>query len=351
MSQFFIRDVTPFDLDGLFAVAEHLDSVNLPHDRQVLERQIDRSQKSFSGVLDVFQREYLFVLLEREEGAGPSFSERVLGTSMIHAQHGTRKAPHIFFDVMTDERYSETLDRHFVHQVLRIGYNYNGPTEIGGLILMPAYRGHEMSLGKWLSYVRFLYLSQHRALFRDEVLSELLPPLQDDGTSLLWEHLGRHFTGLSYQQADRISQTNKEFIRTLFPSEPMYTCLLPQHVQSMIGQVGPETRGVEKMLRRIGFQYAYRVDPFDGGPHFTAPTDEVKLVARTHEATITKLLLPAELPKTRALVAVELTEAPFFRCVHTPCKASGEGGVEIEAGAAEHLGLGEGAKVWVLPLE
>ena len=54
----------------------------------------------------------------------------------------------------------------------------------------------------------------------------------------------------------------------------------------VIGKVGPQTRGVEKMLRRIGFRYAERVDPFDGGPHFTAPTDEVLLVQRTHEARV-----------------------------------------------------------------
>ena len=48
----------------------------------------------------------------------------------------------------------------------------------------------------------------------------------------------------------------------------------------MIGKVGAQTRGVEKLLRRIGFRYADRVDPFDGGPHFTARMEEIALVAR-----------------------------------------------------------------------
>ena len=99
-------------------------------------------------------------------------------------------------------------------------------------------------------------MARHRALFRDEVLSELMPPLEPDGTSLLWESLGRHFTGLSYQEADRLSQSNKEFIRALFPQDPIYVTLLPPHVQELIGQVGPDTRGVEKMLRAVGFSYA-----------------------------------------------------------------------------------------------
>src|SRR5579884_2478297 len=205
---------------------------------------------------------------------------------MIFAQHGSRRAPHIFFDVLHEERYSETLDLHFAHRVLRIGYNYKGLTEIGGLVLRPELRGHPVRLGRSLAYVRFLYLARHRTLFREEVLSELMPPLEPDGTSLLWESLGRKFTGLSYQEADRLSQTNKEFIRALFPQDPIYTCLLPKDVQDLIGVVGPETKGVERMLRKIGFQYAERIDPFDGGPHFIAKTDELTLVKSIKKAEV-----------------------------------------------------------------
>src|SRR6516162_6485500 len=223
---FTIREVFAEDLEGLHAVAAHLNTVNLPNDRSVLEKLIELSRKSFAGQLDVFKREYLFVLVD---------DDKIIGTSMIHAQHGTRRAPHIFFDVLPDERYSETLDKHFIHRVLRIGYNYNGPTEIGGLVLHPSYRRNPVAFGKWLSYVRFLYIGLHRASFRDEVLAELLPPIEADGTSLLWESLGRHFTGMSYQEADRLSQTNKEFIRSLFPAEPIYISLLPANVQKLIG--------------------------------------------------------------------------------------------------------------------
>ncbi len=204
---------------------------------------------------------------------------------MIHAQHGTKRTPHVFFDVLEDERYSETLDIHKSHRLLRIGYNYSGPTEIGGLVLQPEYRGHKVALGKWLSYVRFLYIGLHRPDFRDEVISELLPPLDPDGTSIMWEAIGRQFTGMSYQEADRLSQTNKEFVRALFPQEPHLSVaqLFPKDArQDVIGQVGPQTKGVEAMLRRIGFRYAERIDPFDGGPHFIARTDEITLVRGAH---------------------------------------------------------------------
>ncbi len=294
---FRIRQSRRDDVDQILEVAEHLDTVNLPANREHLERILALSQASFDATVAVVDREYLFVL---EDLA----TQRVIGTSMILAQHGTRRAPHIFFRVENDERYSYTLDRYFVHRVLRIGYNYDGPTEIGGLTLLPSYRGNAHGLGRLLSYVRFLFIRMHRPLFRDHVLSELLPPLEADGTSRLWEHVGRHFTGLTYQEADLLSKDNKEFIHALFPDDPIHCELLPPEVAGVIGQVGPETRGVEKMLRRIGFDYAGQIDPFDGGPHFSARTDAITLVAGARQAMVSPH--PDErAPWSQAIVAID----------------------------------------------
>src|SRR5690606_24934113 len=130
----------------------------------------------FREVLEPNKRQYVFVLVDRK-------ASRVIGTSMIISQLGTRDVPYIYFDVLEDERYSKTLDKHFKHTVLRIGYSYDGPTEIGGLILLPEYRRVPERLGQFISYVRFLFIATHRSVFQDEVLAELLPPLEPDGTS------------------------------------------------------------------------------------------------------------------------------------------------------------------------
>ncbi|HEY6462022.1 MAG TPA: arginine N-succinyltransferase [Polyangiaceae bacterium] len=342
-----IRGAVPSDEDQLLAVAGHLNTVNLPNDREEIRGILEHSQKSFTGaVKDPRRREYVFVLADLD-------AQRIVGTSMVIGQLGRRDAPYIYVDVSEEERYSQTLDKHFRHVVLKIGYSYNGPTEIGGLIVSPDYRKKPEKLGLLISYVRFLFIRMHREWFKDELLAELLPPLEPDGTSHLWDAVGRKFTDMTYADADRLSKKNKEFIKGLFPEGAIYASLLPQQAQDVIGKVGVATRGVEKMLRRIGFRYAWRVDPFDGGPHFTAPTDEVALVQRTHEAKITGILgpAPAELPKTRALVAVETPEPPYFRCVYTPWRSPAEGTAEIAKAGATHLGLAEGAKAWVLPID
>jgi arginine N-succinyltransferase len=220
----------------------------------------------------------------------------------------------VFLQVFEDERYSESLDRYMVHECLRLGYNYDGPTEIGGLILLPEYRGHRASLGRFLSYTRFLFLAMHRPVFRDRVLSELLPPLEPDGTSRLWNHFGRVFTGLTYSEADLLSKDNKEFIKSLFPHGLVYTSLFPDEVREVIGAVGPETMGVEKMLRRIGFEFARTIDPFDGGPHFIAETDRITLVADSRRVVLADQ--PAEGPERWTIAAVEASsERPRFRAV------------------------------------
>jgi arginine N-succinyltransferase len=304
MSRFQIRAARRDDEDELLALARYLNTVNLPNDRHAIAQLLDVSERSFDGSIEnPRDREYIFLLRDLERGVAA-------GTSMIIAQLGRPGEPYIYLAVDTEEKYSATLKKHFVHRVLSVRYVYDGPTEIGGLVVHPDYRSGPDKLGTLISYVRFLFVAMQRATFRDELLAELLPPLEPDGTSHLWEALGRHFTELSYSEADRLSKRNKEFIRTLFPQGEIYASVLPAHAQAVIGAVGEQTRGVEKMLRRVGFHYAKRVDPFDGGPHFVAPTDEVSLVRGTRRV---ELAHDASAHLTdRVLLGRRLPGPPYF---------------------------------------
>lgn len=343
--RFELRGAVQADEDQILTIARHLNTVNLPDQREGVQQILELSQRSFTGAIkDPKRRQYVFVLVDLAK-------EVIIGTSMIFGQLGRRDAPYIYLDVTDEERYSATLDKHFKHTVLSIGYSFNGPTEIGGLVLHPDYRRVPERLGTFLSYVRFLYLKMHREWFRDEVLAELLPPLEEDGTSHLWDALGRHFTGLTYAEADKLSRRNKEFIRGLFPEGTIYASLLPPQAQDVIGKVGAQTRGVEKLLRRIGFRYAERVDPFDGGPHFTAMTDEITLVQRSSQQKLEALLEPGLKTKRRALLAVEDTRPPWFRSVLGALEERPDKGCAIEAHATKALGLSAGDSVWILPLD
>jgi arginine N-succinyltransferase len=267
---------------------------------------------------------------------------------MVIAQYGRRDTPFISLEVKKEEKYSQMLDRHFEHKLLRLTFNYHGPTEIGGLIVLPEYRKVAERLGQLISYVRFLFIAMHRADFQDEVVAELLPPLEADGTSYLWEALGRHFTGLTYQEADKLSKKNKEFIRSLFPLVDIYAALLPTQAQEVIGVVGPQTKGVEKLLRRVGFRYANRVDPFDGGPEFRARTDEITLVQLSATGPV-GVVAPVPADAKQHIVLVERAAKPYVLGVRTPAVRGPE--LTIPPEAAEAIGVRVGDHVWTLPLD
>lgn len=349
-----IRGAIPEDEEALLSLARELNTVNLPHDRAHIQRLLTHTVKSFTGEIAPKLRKYVFVLWDLDKG-------RAAGTSMVVAQLGRRGAPYIYFDVLGEEKYAGSVDKHFHHQLLRIGFSYDGPTEIGGLVVAPEYRAAPERLGLLISYVRFLFIAAKRSLFRDVLLAELLPPLLPDGTSHLWEAIGRRFTDMSYPEADLLSSENKDFIRDLFPRDSIYVTLLSPEAQGVIGQVGDQTKGVEKMLRRIGFAYADRVDPFDGGPHFTADTDSVTLVKSTVEAGVagslqevtpgSEVVTKGGTPRaTRHLVSRDLTEPPYFRAIVTPASIT-RGRVRMTEPALEHLGVSNGDKLWCLPLE
>lgn len=283
-----LRDAATSDLKGLKRLAAVLNSVNLPDNEEVLSSLVERSVRSFSGKIEnPFEREYLFVLQDQKTRA-------LVGTSMIIAQHGTWEAPHIYFQVTQAEHYSASIDAHFKHTVLSIGYNYEGPTEIGGLVVDPPHRSGPEKPGKQLSYGRFLFMAMHKKLFRERVLAELLPPLLPDGRSLLWESCGKKFTGLEYPEADKLSRKNKEFIKELFPASDIYATLFPERAQRIIGEVHPETKGVQRMLERIGFKYESHIDPFDGGPHYEATLADVALVRKHRSAVVASEDLDAD---------------------------------------------------------
>src|SRR5471030_3224074 len=115
---YLLRDARPTDIAGLERLAKILNTVNLPHDRAALEETLDRAVRSFSGAItEPREREYLFVAEDLASG-------NIVGTSLIIAQHGTKNTPHLYFEVIEDQRYSSTLDKHFHHIVLRLGRDF-----------------------------------------------------------------------------------------------------------------------------------------------------------------------------------------------------------------------------------
>lgn len=275
MHRFVVRPARMGDLADVHNLARHLNSVNLPNEESILREVIDKSIQSFTGQLSPSACEYMFVLHDR-------LSDKVVGSSAIIAQHGTADLPHYFFDVKRVHRYSKTRDISVEQEVLQLGCDTQGMTEIGRLVLLPDYRHVSQKLGRFLSYVRFFWMAMCPAeRFCKRVLAELLPPLEADGKSPLWEAIGRRFTRMDYTEADHASRTNKEFIATLFPPDPFYVDMLPTEAREVIGVVGKGNKGAKYLLEMAGFSFGKKVDPFDGGPHFEADLEAIVPIQQT----------------------------------------------------------------------
>ena len=96
-----------------------------------------------------------------------------------------------------------------------------------------------------------------------------------------------------------------------------------------------QTLGVERMLVAAGFRYARRVDPFDGGPHFVARTEEVTLIAKARRARYRGALdVTAASSAERAVVLQYLPRPPYVVSVQSEFRWSEPDGVCLPSGSS-----------------
>ncbi len=337
---FLIRRAKPDDVPTLLKLARMVHFINLPPDREIIESKVNWSRQCFllasegtlsvasstagapssgvlaSGLRDLTGRSplFMFVLEQLENNGG------CIGTSQIISKMGGPGRPNVSLQLARKEMFSQSLQVGVTHTIATLHLDEAGPTEIGGLILQPSFRGHRQKLGRLLSAIRFHFMALHRDLFGPRVLAEMMGPITPDGYSPFWEHCARCFINLSYEEADKFCQESKEFILTLFPPEPIYLTLLAPEARNAVGQVGPETVPARRMLEKLGFKYHQRIDPFDGGPHLEAMLEEIDLVRTTR---LLKLGEPAKASakpdsglKSRGYVST-LDDDGEFRAVET----------------------------------
>lgn len=335
-----LRPIEERDAEAIERLSHVPGMFNLAGDRDAQLEKIGRSKRSFAGKnKHRWDDKFIFVAEDTE-------TQKVIGTSMIAAQHGTPESPHFYFEVSNEEKFSETINTGFIHGTLKLRYDPHGPSEIGALVIDPDVRKSDAKLGRQISFVRFLYLALHRARFQRRLIAELLPPLNKRGQSPLWEAIGRRFTSMDYWEADALCAKNKEFIFSLFPSGKIYTTFLPAEARNSIGKVGKDTEPVVHMLKKIGFAYHNQVDPFDGGPHLWADVEEIVPVKKTKAFTVNPLLTDGE--ESLGLVAPP-EGAQGFRAMHSAVQISGSQIRLEDLAVMDALQIREGSKIHFMP--
>ena len=370
---YLIRRAKLTDTPTLHKLAKMVHFINLPPDKDIIQAKIVHSRNTFlkaAGGVEGYEKEdvpdsvlktvksdkslgglgattheadlFMFVLEDTESG-------QPLGSSQVLAKMGGPGSPNVSFKLSQKHFFSQSLQTGTSHMVAELYLDESGPTEIGGLILQPSFRGHKKKLGLFLSMIRFHMIGLHRSLFADRVLAEMMAPITPEGDSLLWDYLGRRFVPLSYDEADRFCQYSREFITSLLPKDPIYLSLLPPNARAAVAQVHNETKSARKMLEHLGFEYRNFVDPFDGGPHLDAKTDDILPVASTHTRTLGN---PVAASKCNDMCIVSKfdSDGDFLAIHEKACLVNGEA-LSLTKECMEALEVEKGDEVGVTPMD
>ncbi|MEM8836440.1 MAG: arginine N-succinyltransferase [Planctomycetota bacterium] len=353
---YLIRRAQAKDIDLMLKLAKMVHFINLPADKEIITEKVQRSRISFRAVArgeetleiagdrSAVGQSPLFVFVIEDTSTG-----NALGCSMVVSKMGGPDHPNIAFDLTRREFFSKDLQMGTTQVTAKLIADTSSPTEIGGLILGPSFRRHPARLGKQISLIRFHFIGAHRRHFADTVLAEMMAPITPDGRNTLWEFLGRRFINLSYSEADKFCQHSREFMLNLLPREEIYLSLLPPEARALVGEVGPDTMPARRMLESLGFAYNGRIDPFDGGPHLNANTDDIELVRDTFTAPLAGAGEGASMQHTGFVSS--FNEDGEFRAMYSSFERNGTESISLPAETISMLETREGDDIACTPID
>ncbi|NVJ97510.1 MAG: arginine N-succinyltransferase [Alphaproteobacteria bacterium] len=281
------------DLEALMTLAAKAGKglTTIPRDKNAMADRIDASVSSFARPTKNLTAETYLMVLEEADSS-------ISGLSAIYTNLGHDQP-----------FYSYRLSRHAAHapeigvkaeaSVLSLVNDFHGYDEIGTLFLDPARRGG--GRGKLLSFSRFMLMAAFPERFSTRVMAEMRGWTDEQGRSPFWEAVGRKFFHMEFSDADVKSGISNRFIADLMPKVPIYTTLLPQEAQDVIGITHEKTRPARALLEKQGFLFREQVDVFDAGPCLEVDLANIPLVRGTRQTTLANL--PDEALGAPALVA------------------------------------------------
>jgi arginine N-succinyltransferase len=281
-----VRPVRGDDFEAIYEMAKLTGGgfTNLPPDRGTLVEKLARSADAFARdskepAPDLF----MFVLENVETGA-------IRGTCQAFGQVGIENRFYSY-RISTLTQTSAQLGRSFRADSLSLVTDFDGCSEVGGLFLHPEARAG--GLGLLLARSRYLFIKLHRQRFGAKLLAELRGVIDENGHSPFWDAIAGRFFGMDFREADEFNATHgTQFIADLMPKTPIYTAMLPESAQAVMGVPHASGRAAMKMLEREGFGHDGYIDIFDGGPTMTVATDQVRTVRDAREETVAEIAEP-----------------------------------------------------------
>lgn len=274
-----IRYIEPKDVNDLYLLAQKagFGLTSLQPNMEKLAARIERACKTVADELSKADQVYLFVLEDTE-------LNKVVGVCGIEVALGL-KEPWYNFHVGTQVHASEPLSVYKALPTLYLSNDHTNCSELCTLFLDPDYRLNKN--GKFLSKVRFLFLSAFRQYFEETIVAEMRGYSDANGQSPFWNAVGHKFFDIEFTKADYLSGVGqKAFIAELMPRHPLYVDMLPDDAKAAIGIVHPNTRPAYNLLLEEGLRYKGYVDIFDGGATLQADIENLRAIKESQSVVV-----------------------------------------------------------------
>jgi arginine N-succinyltransferase len=330
---FRMRAARASDLQPLYEMAKLTGGgfTNLPPDRPSLKKKLDRAAAAFARKADEIADELFVLVLENVETGD------VRGTCQLFSKVG-QTTPFYSYRIGQLTQHSVELNRTFKAEMLTLGTDLEGSSEVGGLFLHPNERAG--GLGMLIARSRYLFIRNHRARFGDKIFAELRGVIDEAGGSPFWDGLAGRFFGMGFQDADEFNAVHgNQFIADLMPKHPIYTAMLTETARAAIGLPHPSGRAAMRMLENEGFAWESYIDIFDGGPTMTAKTDNIRSIREAGDSVIVGVK-PVEGEKR----LVARGRLPDFVAAYAQVEQTDQG-IIIDPEGAAALGVEVGSEV------
>jgi len=251
----------------------------LPAKRSHLLNKVERSITSFEQDVDTAGEEsYLFVLEETLTG-------QILGTGAVNALAGNREPFYAFRNDIKIHS-SRELNVHSRIHALTLNHDLSDHSQLCSFYIVPALA--DSLYPSLITLGRLLFMSIFPMRFANEWMA-VLPGIADEhGRAPFWEHVGRKFFGIDYNQVEYYNGTrNKTFIAEMMPYHPLYVALINEEAQAVMGLVHKDAELQCSLLCEQGFEADKYVEIFDAGPILTAQRNALFLSQKIQQVKLT----------------------------------------------------------------
>ncbi|MBL4907917.1 MAG: arginine N-succinyltransferase [Sneathiella sp.] len=330
-----IREAKLSDLDQLMEISSATGSgmSSMPTNLQSWQAKLEKSEESFAKEASEPKGEIYFMAMEDADNG------KIVGTTAIYAGVGLSQ-PFYSYKVSKLVSFSKELDKKNQMEVLHLVNDFTGTTEIGSLYLDPDYR--KDGNGRFLSRCRFLMFADFPDRFGETIIAEMRGWQDGEGQSPFWEHLGRKFFGLGFENADFMSSVKgNQFITDLMPRHPVYSDLLPEAARNAIGKPHNASAPALRLLEKEGFRYSGYADIFDGGPTVQCQVRNIQTCQDRAQGTVGEIVPDERLAKQERYI-ISNQNRDDYRFICAPLIIEEDGSLTLSEVAATALRIGSG---------